>query len=169
MLTINMEQRVNVKVCVKFGKFATETYDLLKKVYGDECLSRTQVFEWFKRFKEGREEIWDDQRSSRPSTSKTDANIEKVGEIVQQNHRQSIQAVAELINIDKETVRQILHNNFNVKKVFFLKIVPRLLTPERKEIWMNICADILQNIENDPNFLENIITCDESWFFQYDP
>jgi hypothetical protein len=26
------------------------------EVYGDECLSRTQVFEWFKRFKEGREE-----------------------------------------------------------------------------------------------------------------
>jgi len=34
---------------------------------------------------------------------------------------------------------------------------------------MNICADILQNSENDPNFLENVITCDESWFFQYDP
>jgi len=30
---------------------------------------------------------------------------------------------------------------------------------------MNICADFLQNIENDPNVLENIITCDESWFF----
>jgi len=48
-------------------------------------------------------------------------------------------------------------------------MVPRLLTPEQKEIGMNICADILQNIENDPNFLENVITCDESWFFQYDP
>jgi len=36
-------------------------YDLLKKVYGDECLSRTQVFEWFKGFKEGREEIGDDE------------------------------------------------------------------------------------------------------------
>jgi len=34
---------------------------------------------------------------------------------------------------------------------------------------MNICADILQNTENNQNFLENIITCDESWFFQYDP
>ena len=43
-------------------------------------LSRTQVFEWFKRFKEGREEIGDSQRPGRPSTSK--ANIEKVGEIV---------------------------------------------------------------------------------------
>ena len=42
-------------------------------------------------------------------------------------------------------------------------------TPEQKEIRMNICADILQNIENDPDFLENVITCDESWFFQYDP
>ena len=30
---------------------------------------------------------------------------------------------------------------------------------------MNICADILQNTENDPN----VITCDESWFFQHDP
>jgi len=49
------------------------------------------------------------------------------------------------------------------------KIVPRLLTPEQKEIRMNICVDILQNIENDPNFLEYAITCDESWFFQYDP
>jgi len=48
-------------------------------------------------------------------------------------------------------------------------MVPRLLTPEQKEIRMNICADILQNIENDPNILEDVITCDESWFFQYDP
>jgi len=49
------------------------------------------------------------------------------------------------------------------------KVVPRLLTPEQKEIRMSICADILQIIENNPNFLENIITCDESWFFHYDP
>jgi len=39
-----------------------------------------------------------------------------------------------------------------------MKMMPRLLTPEQKEIRMNICADILQNTENDPNFLENVIT-----------
>ena len=154
--------------CVKLGKSATETYDLLKKVYGDECLSYTQVFEWFKRFKEGREEIGDDQRPSRTSTSKTDTNIEKVSEIVPQNHRLSIWAVAELINIDKETVWQILRNNFNKKKVH-LKMVPWLLNPEQKEIRMNICANIIQNTENDPNFLQNVITCDESWFFSIWP
>jgi len=54
-------------------------------------------------------------------------------------------------------------------KKMCLKMVPRLLTPEQNEIRMNMCADILQNIENDPYFLENIITCDETWLFQYDP
>ena len=111
-----MEQSVNVKFCVKLGKSATETYDLLKKVYGDECLSRTQVFEWFKSFKGGREEIGGVQRPRRPSTSKTDANIKKVGEIFGQNRRLNIRAVSKLINFDKETVRQILRNNFNIKK-----------------------------------------------------
>jgi len=105
MLSVKVEQCVNAKFCVKRGKYATEMYDMLKKVYGDECLSCNQVFEWFKRFKEGREEIGHDQRPRLPSTSKTDADIEKVDEIVRQNHRLSFRAVAELINIDKETVR----------------------------------------------------------------
>ena len=104
MLSVNVEHRVNVKFCVKLGKSATETCDLLKKVYGDECLSRTQGFEWVEMFKEEREEIGDNQHPGRPSTSKIDTNIEKISEIVWQNHRLSIRAVAELINIDKETV-----------------------------------------------------------------
>jgi len=52
-----------------------------------------------------------------------------------------------------ETVRQILRNNFNMKKVWS-KMVSRLLTPEQKEIWMNICADILQTIEKTQTFRE---------------
>jgi hypothetical protein len=64
-----VEQRVNVKFCVRIGKSTTETYNLLKKVHGNECLPGTQVFKWFKRFKEGREEIGDDQRHGRPSKS----------------------------------------------------------------------------------------------------
>jgi len=104
MLSVNVEQRINVKFCVKLGKSTRETYEMLKKVYGYECLSPTQVFEWFKRFKEGREAIGDDQRPGCPSTSKTDANNEKVGEVVRLNRRLSIRAVAELMNTDKETV-----------------------------------------------------------------
>jgi len=58
MLSANVE-RVNIKFLIKLGKSATETYNLLTEVYGDQFLSRTQVFEWFK-FKEGREYVGDD-------------------------------------------------------------------------------------------------------------
>ena len=39
-------------------------------------MSRTQVQLWYNRFKEGREDINDDNHPSRPNTSKTDENIE---------------------------------------------------------------------------------------------
>ena len=48
-------------------------------------------------------------------------------------------------------------------------MVPKLLTPEQKEHQMRICADTPENIENDPNLLKNVITCDKTWIFQYDP
>ncbi|KAG5319638.1 GVQW3 protein, partial [Pseudoatta argentina] len=63
-----IEQRI-VKFHVKLGKTVTETYNLLKEVYGHECLSRARVFEWFKRFQDGREDVEDDSRPGRPSTS----------------------------------------------------------------------------------------------------
>jgi hypothetical protein len=84
-------------------------YGLLKEVYGDECLSCTQVFEWFKRFKEGRGETEDDPCPGRPCTSKTDAKIEKVSGI-EKNHCLSMRAVAELANIDKEVFDKFYMN-----------------------------------------------------------
>lgn len=90
---------------MKFGKSATEILSLLQEVYGDNCLSRTQVFEWVKRFKDGREDVTDDPRIGRPRTVKADDNIVKVGKIIRENRRLSIRAVSELINIDKESVR----------------------------------------------------------------
>ena len=81
MLSANVEQRVNIKFLTKLGKYATETYNLLTEVFGDQCLSRTQVFEWFKMFKGGREYVGDDPKSGRPSTAKTQENVEKVARI----------------------------------------------------------------------------------------
>lgn len=168
MVGVLIEQRVNVKFLVKLGKSATETYSMLQQVYGDECLSRTRVFEWHKRFKEGREDVEDDPRPGRPSTSKTDDNIEKIGSLIRQDRRLSIRAIAEMIGIDKESVRQVLHEHFNMKKVCS-KMVPKILTPEQKDSRMEICSDILKNIKKDPDLLHRVITCDESWFFTYDP
>jgi hypothetical protein len=54
MLSVKLEQRVSVKFLAKLGKSATELYSSSLEIYGDECLACTEVFEWFKRFKEGK-------------------------------------------------------------------------------------------------------------------
>ncbi|GFX35819.1 putative mariner transposase [Trichonephila clavipes] len=45
----------------------------------------------------------------------------------------------------------------------------KILTFEQQATRKNVCTDILNAIKNDRNILEKIITCDESWFFTYDP
>ncbi|KAJ8942334.1 hypothetical protein NQ318_005326 [Aromia moschata] len=103
----------------------------------------------------GRETAEDDLRLGRPSTSKTDENIEKIGKLIREDRRLSIRELAETTGIDKEFIRQILHESFNMRKVG-AKIVPKLLTPEQKESRMNIYADILHNIDTDPGLLDTM-------------
>ncbi|KAJ8960882.1 hypothetical protein NQ318_020181 [Aromia moschata] len=80
-----MEQRDNLKFLGKLEKTFTEAYAMLKGMYGNECLSRIQVFEWFKRFKEGRETTEDDPRPGQLSKSKTDENIEKISKLIRED------------------------------------------------------------------------------------
>jgi hypothetical protein len=49
-------EAVNIKFLVKLKKTATETFDLLCEVYGENTLSRARVFQWHNRFSEGRED-----------------------------------------------------------------------------------------------------------------
>ncbi|KAJ8959626.1 hypothetical protein NQ318_021813 [Aromia moschata] len=91
----------------------------------------------------------------RLSTSKTDENIEKIGKLIRENRHLSIRGLAEIAGTDKECVRQILHEPFNMRKVYAKKM-PKLLTPEHMESRMNICADILNNIDIDPGLLETV-------------
>ncbi|KAJ8946565.1 hypothetical protein NQ318_008295 [Aromia moschata] len=90
-----------------------------------------------------------------------DENIEKIGKLICENRRLSIRGLAEITRIDKECVRHILHESFNMRKVW-AKLVPKLLTPKQKESRMNICADTLNNIDTDPGLLDAVITCDDN-------
>ncbi|XP_072765112.1 uncharacterized protein [Anoplolepis gracilipes] len=56
MLSVKIEQHVNLKFSVNLNKTPTECLQILTQAYGEDCMSRTRVFEWHKRFTEGREE-----------------------------------------------------------------------------------------------------------------
>ena len=49
-----------IKVCFKLGKKATETYGMLQTAFRPFFMNRASVFEWHKRFKEGRESVWEE-------------------------------------------------------------------------------------------------------------
>ena len=46
-------------------KNATESYGILQTTFEASCMSQASVFEWHKRFKEGRESMRDDERCGR--------------------------------------------------------------------------------------------------------
>ena len=54
-----------IEFCFKLGKNATETYGMLQTAFWPSCMNRAWVFEWHKRFKEGRESVRDDERCGR--------------------------------------------------------------------------------------------------------
>ena len=78
------EQRVYIKFCVKLGRNGTETFEILRTAFDEQCLNRARIFEWHKRFKEGRDSVDDNPRSGRPKTSKTDDCVARVRELIEQ-------------------------------------------------------------------------------------
>ena len=60
-----LEEWYALKFFFKLGKNATETYGVLQSAFGASCMNRASVFEWHKRFKEGRESVRDDERCGR--------------------------------------------------------------------------------------------------------
>ena len=64
-----LEARYAIKFCFKLGKNATDMNGMLQTAFGASCMNRASVFEWYKRFKEGKESVGDDERCGRSRKS----------------------------------------------------------------------------------------------------
>ena len=95
--------------------------------YGKYDVKKSSVFEWHRRFKEGREDVQDDPRSGQLKTKRTDANVDRVRSLVRSDRRLGVRLIAEELNMNRETVRQIVKEDLGMRK-FAAKMVPRILT-----------------------------------------
>ena len=66
-----LEEQYAIKFSFKLGKNATKTYGMLQTPFRPSCINRASVFEWHKRFKEGRESVRDDERCGRSNEVNT--------------------------------------------------------------------------------------------------
>jgi len=123
---------------------------------------------WHKRFLNGRESLEDDEHTGRPISIRKPETIEKVRDFVVSDRNASLKMMKEALNINRETIRTILHEDLQKTKVC-AKFIPHTLTDEQKSVRVGHSRDVVAAARNDPNFLKSIVTGDETWCFQYDP
>lgn len=162
------EQRLCIKFCVKLGDNATETHKKLQKAWGDVALKKTAVFEWHKRFSRGRESVEDDDRSGAPVEIRTDENVNKIRDLINEDRRLTIRELVQHTGLSFGTIQKILTSDLGMRRIS-AKFVPRLLTIEQKQHRLDTCHQLQQAVTEDPNYLNSIITTDESWVYGYDP
>jgi len=141
---------------------------MLQEAFGD-AMSQSKTFLWYKRFKDGRTSLDDDdERSGRLSTSTKPENIAKVREAILADRRQTIHDVCEIVGLSYGTVQRILADNLNMRRIS-ARFVPRLLIDDQKALRVSVCRELKQQARDDANFISNIITGDETWVYGYDP
>ncbi|UYV67290.1 hypothetical protein LAZ67_5000135, partial [Cordylochernes scorpioides] len=144
-----------------------DAFRMLTVAYGEATLDRSNVYRWYKMFSEGREDVNDEERAGRPSTSTTDEKINEVEKMILANRRITVREVAEDLNISIGSCHSIFINDLGMRRVA-AKFVPKLLNCDQKQHRMNIANEMLDSVRDDPNLLQRVITGDEAWVYGYD-
>ncbi|UYV78701.1 SLIT2 [Cordylochernes scorpioides] len=142
-------------------------FRMLTVAYEEATLDRSNVYRWYKMFSEGREDVNDEERAGRPSTSTTDEKINEVEKMILANRRITVREVAEDLNISIGSCHSIFINDLGMRRVA-AKFVQKLLNCDQKQHRMNIANEMLDSVRDDPNLLQRVITDDEAWVYGYD-
>ena len=167
-INIKSEQRAAIRFCVRLNKSGAETVLMLKQAYKEECLCRSAILRWHNLFKAGRESFELIPHGGHPTTVRTEVNINTVSAIIQEDSHLSTRKIASLLNISKSSVSLILKDSLQMRRVSSTW-VPHFLTRKQMQNRVKVCQEVLAVIEEQPDFLDRVITVDESWVHYYDP
>jgi hypothetical protein len=160
---LQSEQRESVKFCQELGNSASETFQMIKQVYGEETLGHSAVFKWHKHFAQGRDSLEDVEHTGWPRTVRTELKIQEVAMLVHANHSQTVAGIT-TAGISHGTCHKIMSDDLNMSHVTQHSL-PRVLTHDQREDRMSICGDLIDSADKDGMFLDRIITGDETWCF----
>ena len=128
-----LEERYAIKFCFKLEKNATETtYGMLQTAFEPSCINRASVFEWHKRFKEGRESARDDERCGRSKGVRTPELIDQIKNFIDKDRCVSIETISTQFDVSVWTVHTIIREELKMRK-FCAKFVTRVLKEDQKE------------------------------------
>ena len=137
-MTEKEDQRICIKFCFQLGKTSSETIQMMQKAFGNECMSKTRIKEWYNRFKGGRIPVDSDSRSVRPSTTKTLDNIERVRLSIEGNRRLTVREQGNDLGIPRTTVWEILNKILGMTRV--CAVTSFFITITRQRIHRIFCS-----------------------------
>ena len=89
---------------------------MIQQAFGDQSLSRTQVFQWHARFKTGRTSVDDDDHIGRPTSCTTPGTVERIQELVRRDRRRTIRDIAEEVGVSYGTCQRVLSKKLSKGK-----------------------------------------------------
>jgi hypothetical protein len=136
-MNVLKEQRVCIKFCLKLGKTATETYEMLQQALGETALSRSKTFEMYSLFKNVRTFIVDDPQTGRPSTAQTNETVDHVNAVI--NGKRHL-AIRDCLHNHSATPSRCSLSETASQMVFrYLASVPQQCAMPRGPEWFPTC------------------------------
>ena len=127
-----LEERYEIKFCFKLGKNTTETYGMLQSAFGSSCMYRASVFEWHKRFTEGRESVRDDERCGKTKEVRTPELICQIKNFMDKDRCVSIETISAQFYVSVGTVYTIIREELKMQNIC-ARFVSRVLREDQKE------------------------------------
>ena len=158
----------NKKSVLNLEKNTTETYGMLQTAFRPSCMNRASVFEWHKRFKEGRESVRDDERCGRSKEVRTPELIGQIKNFMDKDRCVTIETISAQFDVVVGTVHTIIRKEVKMPKIC-LKFIPRVLREDQNERRCHDSREMVELINSDPAVLDALVTCDESWIYCYYP
>ena len=137
--------------------------------YGERCLALRSMRQWCSEFENGREILNGNERAGRPRVSLTDHNAARMSAMVKTDRRVRIKNIAQELDISFGSAFNIIHECLGYRKVS-CRWIPKQFDDVMKGKRMIASLNHLQRYaEESENFLDRIVTGEETWLLHYTP
>ena len=160
----HLRKRYAIKFCFKLGKMPEKRIECFRLLLEHLAWIEHQVFEWHKRFKEGRESVRDNERCARSKEVRTPEMIGQIKNFMDKDRRVSIATISAQFDVSVGTAHTIIREELKKRKIC-AKFVPRVFREDQKERHCHDSREMVELINSHPAVIDALVTCDESWIY----
>ena len=131
------------------------------------CMNGASVFEWHKKFKEGKESVRDDDWCGRSKEVRTPELIGQIKNFMNKDRHVFIETISAQFDVRVGTVHTIIHEKWRCGR--FARSLSQDAQRDQKERRYHDSREMVEQINSDPTILDALVTCNESWIYSHDP